>query len=400
MMIRKLVIALCALSLAASLAFADDASMDALPRRVSTFSDAAEPAVTPLTMAQVKVTSHADTAAVETAADVPEQKTTAPSQQKKILLNLASRILTLYQGDVKIRMYPVGVGKPDTPSPIGHYRVTTKEVNPTWIDPDSSTVIPSGPDCPLGYRWMGLFGNYGIHGTNVPSSIGGYVSHGCIRMHEADVEDLYDHTPLGTPVDIFYDRIVIDRNDDHTISYYIYPDGYGWQPLTVDRVKKALAGYGVEDFAENQAIYNKIVASDGQPTYVAKAYDLVVNGKTLKKRALGKDGRIWLPAFALSSALKLDSHWDSQQKVFVTARGQAAGIIKSDVVYVDSAMGRSLYGLEGHLTKDYVYTMTTVSEEVPNAQVKAKEAKTAAASVPSLKERMKTGRTTPQGLDN
>lgn len=297
-------------------------------------------------------------------------------------------------------MYPVGVGKPDTPSPIGHYRVTTKEVNPTWIDPDSSTVIPSGPDCPLGYRWMGLFGNYGIHGTNVPSSIGGYVSHGCIRMHEADVEDLYDHTPLGTPVDIFYDRIVIDRNDDHTISYYIYPDGYGWQPLTVDRVKKALAGYGVEDFAENQDIYNKIVASDGQPTYVAKAYDLVVNGKTLKKRALGKDGRIWLPAFALSSALKLDSRWDSQQKVFVTARGQAAGIIKSDVVYVDSAMGRSLYGLEGHLTKDYVYTMTTVSEEVPNAQVKAKEAKTAAASVPSLKERMKTGRTTPQGLDN
>lgn len=400
MMIRKLVIALCALSLAASLAFADDASMDALPRRVSTFSDAAEPAVTPLTMAQVKVTSHADTAAVETAADVPEQKTTAPSQQKKILLNLASRILTLYQGDVKIRMYPVGVGKPDTPSPIGHYRVTTKEVNPTWIDPDSSTVIPSGPDCPLGYRWMGLFGNYGIHGTNVPSSIGGYVSHGCIRMYEADVEDLYDHTPLGTPVDIFYDRIVIDRNDDHTISYYIYPDGYGWQPLTVDRVKKALAGYGVEDFAENQDIYNKIVASDGQPTYVAKAYDLVVNGKTLKKRALGKDGRIWLPAFALSSALKLDSRWDSQQKVFVTARGQAAGIIKSDVVYVDSAMGRSLYGLEGHLTKDYVYTMTTVSEEVPNAQVKAKEAKTAAASVPSLKERMKTGRTTPQGLDN
>lgn len=399
-MIRKLVIALCSLSLAASLAFADDASMDALPRRVLTFSDAAEPAVTPLTMAQVKVTSHADTAAVETATDVPKQKTTAPSQQKKILLNLASRILTLYQGDVKIRMYPVGVGKPDTPSPIGHYRVTTKEVNPTWIDPDSSTVIPSGPDCPLGYRWMGLFGNYGIHGTNVPSSIGGYVSHGCIRMYEADVEDLYDHTPLGTPVDIFYDRIVIDRNDDHTISYYIYPDGYGWQPLTVDRVKKALAGYGVEDFAENQAIYNKIVDSDGQPTYVAKAYDLVVNGKTLKKRALGKDGRIWLPAFALSSALKLDSRWDSQQKVFVTARGQAAGIIKSDVVYVDSAMGRSLYGLEGHLTKDYVYTMTTVLEEVPNAQVKAKEAKTAAASVPSLKERMKTGRTTPQGLDN
>lgn len=186
-----------------------------------------------------------------------------------------------------------------------------------------------------------------------------------------------------------------------TIPFLLYISRWLWLAAVDGRpCQKALAGYGVEDFAENQDIYNKIVASDGQPTYVAKAYDLVVNGKTLKKRALGKDGRIWLPAFALSSALKLDSRWDSQQKVFVTARGQAAGIIKSDVVYVDSAMGRSLYGLEGHLTKDYVYTMTTVSEEVPNAQVKAKEAKTAAASVPSLKERMKTGRTTPQGLDN
>lgn len=391
-MIRKLVTALCALSLTTAVAMADDSSMAALPLKTSTFSEESGPVATPLSMVSVKASAPIDMAAVETlqqAAPIAK-KAVAPLQEKKILLNLASRILTLYQGDVKIRMYPVGVGRPETPSPIGHYSVTTKEVNPTWIDPDSSTVIPSGPDCPLGYRWMGLFGNYGIHGTNVPSSIGGYVSHGCIRMYEEDVEDLYDHTPLGTPVDIFYDRIVINRDDDHTISYYIYPDGYGWQPLTVNQVKKALAGYGVEDFAEPEDVYNKIMASDGKPTYVAKAYDLVVNGNKLPKRALGKDGRVWLPAFALSSAVKVPSQWNREEQVFVTAYGKAKGIVKSDVVYVDSTMSRNLYKLDGQLTKDYVYTMTTLAEEEQPTPVKPVEKKKEKEPVPTLKERMKT----------
>lgn len=391
-MIRKLVTALCALSLTTAVAMADDSSMAALPLKTSTFSEESGPVATPLSMVSVKASAPIDMAAVETlqqAAPIAK-KAVAPLQEKKILLNLASRILTLYQGDVKIRMYPVGVGRPETPSPIGHYSVTTKEVNPTWIDPDSSTVIPSGPDCPLGYRWMGLFGNYGIHGTNVPSSIGGYVSHGCIRMYEEDVEDLYDHTPLGTPVDIFYDRIVINRDDDHTISYYIYPDGYGWQPLTVNQVKKALAGYGVEDFAEPKDVYNKIMASDGKPTYVAKAYDLVVNGNKLPKRALGKDGRVWLPAFALSSAVKVPSQWNREEQVFVTAYGKAKGIVKSDVVYVDSTMSRNLYKLDGQLTKDYVYTMTTLAEEEQPTPVKPVEKKKEKEPVPTLKERMKT----------
>lgn len=391
-MIRKLVTALCALSLTTAVAMADDSSMAALPLKTSTFSEESGPVATPLSMVSVKASAPIDMAAVETlqqAAPIAK-KAVAPLQEKKILLNLASRILTLYQGDVKIRMYPVGVGRPETPSPIGHYSVTTKEVNPTWIDPDSSTVIPSGPDCPLGYRWMGLFGNYGIHGTNVPSSIGGYVSHGCIRMYEEDVEDLYDHTPLGTPVDIFYDRIVINRDDDHTISYYIYPDGYGWQPLTVNQVKKALAGYGVEDFAEPKDVYNKIMSSDGKPTYVAKAYDLVVNGNKLPKRALGKDGRVWLPAFALSSAVKVPSQWNREEQVFVTAYGKAKGIVKSDVVYVDSTMSRNLYKLDGQLTKDYVYTMTTLAEEEQPTPVKPVEKKKEKEPVPTLKERMKT----------
>ncbi|WP_242848761.1 L,D-transpeptidase family protein [Syntrophomonas palmitatica] len=62
------------------------------------------------------------------------------------------------------------------------------------------TMNPGGP---FGARWMRLsvpWGGYGIHGTNNPKSIGKAVSHGCIRMYNKDVIEIYDLTPIGTPV--------------------------------------------------------------------------------------------------------------------------------------------------------------------------------------------------------
>lgn len=89
---------------------------------------------------------------------------------------------------------------------------------------------------------------------------------------------------MGTPVEIIYDRVIMEEAPDHTVSYYIYPDGYGWEPLTVSSVKEYLARYGVEDFATPDEVYHKIIASDGSVTYVAKHYDLVINGRKLKRR--------------------------------------------------------------------------------------------------------------------
>ncbi len=62
--------------------------------------------------------------------------------------------------------------------------------------------IPGGcPRNPMGAAVLGLDrGNYAIHGTNNPSSIGGFVSHGCIRMHNEDIVDLYARVPVGTPM--------------------------------------------------------------------------------------------------------------------------------------------------------------------------------------------------------
>lgn len=306
--------------------------------------------------------------AVTTTSSV-SQKTTIPtptavphSTEKSIGINLASRMLIMYEGNTKIAMYPIGVGRASTPSPTGTYAIQNKEKNPTWIDPSNTNYrIESGADNPLGYRWMGFYGTYGIHGTNRPESVGYYVSNGCIRMHEEDVEKVYPMVSVGTPVIVYYDRIVIDRAPDHTISYYIYPDGYGWQPLSVQAVKKSLSGYGVEDFASPAAITAKIAASDGQATYVAKAYDLYVDGKKVPKRALGKGNIICLPAVAVATALQLPLQWSAQTSMLTSSYGTVPGIVESDVVYLDAADAYTLFHLQGKLTPDYVYQMQTVS---------------------------------------
>lgn len=310
------------------------------------------------------------------------------STEKKIGINLASRILILYEGSTKIRMYPVGVGKTTTPTPTGFYYVQNKEMDPTWIDPDDTSIrIPSGPENPLGYRWIGFYGTYGIHGTNRPGTVGSYVSNGCVRMHEEDVEDLYPLVRVGTPVTVYYDRIVIDSAPDHTVAYYIYPDGYGWQQVSVQDVKKALAGYGVENFAEAPAIAAKIGASDGLPAYVAKAYDLIVDGRRLSQRALEKDGILYVPAVSVATALRLDLHWNGSGRVLTSPYGTAPGIVKSDVVYVKGTDAAALFHVMGQLTSDLQYVMVSVRQNV--SEDKGPQKKTEPASAVPVKQQTK-----------
>lgn len=89
------------------------------------------------------------------------------------------------------RSYKVAVGDPSTPTPIGEFHIIYKGKD--W-------------GASFGPRWLGLdipWGIYGIHGTNKPSSIGQHLSHGCIRMNNHDVKELYDLIPIGTKVTIY-----------------------------------------------------------------------------------------------------------------------------------------------------------------------------------------------------
>ncbi len=288
-----------------------------------------------------------------------EEKAKTPAfEDKRIEINLASRLLTLYQGDVGIRMYPVAPGKPSSPTPIGRRKVVSLEKNPTWIDPDNPTVeVPSGPDCPLGYRWIGLGGNYGIHGTNSPRSIGNYASHGCVRMYEKDVEDLFDHIVKGIPVDIKYERVVVEKDPDHTVVYYIYPDGYQIQPLTAKDVRNKISPFGVAGLVEDGALESAIRASDGQPRYIAKVYDLYVNGEKQDFNAYGKDGHIYIPAMNLAKAAGVQAEWSPNWRQFKTPYGNAAGIQRGKSLYIDAEDAPKLLHLKGHLDETGNYVM-------------------------------------------
>jgi lipoprotein-anchoring transpeptidase ErfK/SrfK len=98
--------------------------------------------------------------------------------------------------------YTVGVGRAGM-AWHGQARVTAKYIRPAWAaNPGVTPTIPGGsPRNPMGAAAIGLDrGNYAIHGTNDPASIGGLVSHGCIRMYNADVMDLFVRVDVGTKV--------------------------------------------------------------------------------------------------------------------------------------------------------------------------------------------------------
>jgi lipoprotein-anchoring transpeptidase ErfK/SrfK len=92
------------------------------------------------------------------------------------------------------------VGAAATPTPGGVYAVIDRIPRPTWYGPHR--VVPPGRANPLGTRWIGLSRKgYGIHGTNNPRSIGRRASHGCIRLRNADVEQLFEMVAVGDVVE-------------------------------------------------------------------------------------------------------------------------------------------------------------------------------------------------------
>jgi lipoprotein-anchoring transpeptidase ErfK/SrfK len=115
--------------------------------------------------------------------------------------------LRLFKHLHRVKTYPIAVGMVGLHTPAGLYHVHTKVVNPTWHVPNSAwagalagRVIPPGPQDPLKARWIGLVDGVGIHGTDEIWSLGHNASHGCIRMSIPDVDALYKHTQISTPV--------------------------------------------------------------------------------------------------------------------------------------------------------------------------------------------------------
>jgi len=149
----------------------------------------------------------------------PAQETPAAGQPKPltrfIVISIPDRQLALVDNGQVVRTFPVAVGKDSTPSPNGDFTVVNRTENPTYYH--KGKVVKPGKGNPLGNRWMGLSQKgYGIHGTNVPSSIGKAASHGCFRMAKTDVEELFKLVRVG-------DAVIVRSEHDELVAQVFNP---------------------------------------------------------------------------------------------------------------------------------------------------------------------------------
>jgi len=135
---------------------------------------------------------------------------TSPAPKRQIIISIADRQLAVIDHGQVLKTYPIAVGAKGSPSPDGDFVIINHAKDPVYRHGDKE--IAPGKDNPLGTRWMGLsLKGYGIHGTNVQSSVGKAVSHGCFRMRKQDVEELYTLVQVG-------DTVMVRRERDSMIA--------------------------------------------------------------------------------------------------------------------------------------------------------------------------------------
>ena len=126
------------------------------------------------------------------------------SMSSRVVVDLSQAKVYSYWGDKLLSSYPVAVGQPGWETPTGSFKVIQKQHNPVWQQPITGDLIPTGPDNPLGDRWIGFWSDWrhhiGFHGTNKEGLVGQAVSHGCLRMRNKDIRALYEQVSVGTRV--------------------------------------------------------------------------------------------------------------------------------------------------------------------------------------------------------
>jgi lipoprotein-anchoring transpeptidase ErfK/SrfK len=138
-----------------------------------------------------------------------EPKATERTMGRTIVVRLNENKLYLYDGFDAVRSFSVATAKPGFTTPTGVWTIYDKRENPTWYNPaldswgaDLPAVIPGGPGNPMGTRaiYIDAPGLIRVHGTTDDPSIGRYASHGCIRMHNSEIEQLYPMIDIGDHV--------------------------------------------------------------------------------------------------------------------------------------------------------------------------------------------------------
>lgn len=125
-------------------------------------------------------------------------------QPRVILLKLKQKMVYVYLGSSLQNSYPVAIGKSGWETPTGKFQVIQMLKNPGWTNFQTGELVEPGNSNPLGERWIAFWTDHkdliGFHGTPDRASVGLAVSHGCVRMYNEDVRELYKMVRIGTPV--------------------------------------------------------------------------------------------------------------------------------------------------------------------------------------------------------
>ncbi len=173
-----------------------------------------------------------------------------------------------------VSTFPIGVGVREGHTPTGDFNVTEKSKRPTWFIPSALRekygvkAIPPGPENPLGDYWIG-FGNsgYGIHGTDIPWSVGRLVTLGCIRLYPEDIERLFNMVEVGTPVKIVYEPVKIGVISGR-VYLEVHRDIYGGMDDLVAYGYRRLQEKRLADRVDIKKFRLALVRQDGLPVEV------------------------------------------------------------------------------------------------------------------------------------
>jgi len=128
-------------------------------------------------------------------------------QITRLEVSISQRQVTAFHGEIPLKSYPIAVGKAGWSTPVGNHRVLQTIEYPSWQNPFTGDVIPSkDPENPLGDRWIGFWTDgknwSGFHGTPNRESVGQAASHGCIRMYNEDIRELFTQVRMGMIVKV------------------------------------------------------------------------------------------------------------------------------------------------------------------------------------------------------
>ena len=191
------------------------------------------------------------------------------SEGQHVVINIPQLRLFLFENGQLRNIYPIAVGKSRTQTPMGEYQIGNKAFNPTWHVPLSIqremaasgkpvlTAVPSGPKNPLGPVFV-RFGDpklgLGIHGTNVPSSVPGVRSHGCVRMKSPDALKFAKSVQTGSQVSVIYQLAALNEDEAGDLWLAAYPDPYQENNLNRKELTKHVAQWADSNKPVNAAL--------------------------------------------------------------------------------------------------------------------------------------------------